>query len=74
MNTPVEVTEDMKIEFNNDRNTEEKSSQNDAQDTKLSKSNQKASGKTLPKRLGNEHGTRSSRNRGKGIVLSSQRH
>lgn len=57
MNTPVEVTEDMKIQFNNDTNTEEKSSQNDAQDTKLSKSNRRASGKTLPKRLGNEHGT-----------------
>ena len=64
----------MKIEFNNDRNTEENLSQNDAQDIKLSKSNQKASGETLPKRLGNEHGTWSSRNQDKGIVPSSQRH
>lgn len=43
----------MKIESNNDRNTEEKSNQNDAQNTRLSKSNQKASGKSY-KRLDNE--------------------
>lgn len=34
-------TQDMKMEFNNDRNTDEKAKQNDAQNVKLSKSNQK---------------------------------